>query len=157
MVGVITLLDSLFLYPGNHLANSVDEIVLRTSIHAVRMLNNVASVNRRNFQDIISGSNLSEDGTKVKRLAALGSVSAVIQNEFYHLLSFWLGICNHDATTRTESASYMRTVLLHESLLLIGYCVVSNPKTQHLVRIGRYPVILQQISTLPFQYYCNPT
>ena len=157
MVGVITLLDSLFLYPGSHLMNSVDNMVLRTSIHAVRMLNNVASVNRQSFQDVISGSKFSEDLTKVKRVATSGSVSAVIQNEFYHLMSFWLGICNCEGSVKTESASHMRTVLLHESLLLIGYCVTSNAKTQHLVRIGRYPVILQQISTLPFQYYCNPT
>lgn len=188
-VGVVTLLDSLFLNANNNATIFMEayQTTLKISHDAVRMLNHIANVDCVRFQNTLGGARDShaESGAAsvrntVKRSSAVsGYEASVLQNEFYHLVQFWLNtwmrdhakakaavamaqtdasgnVVNGSRDSTSPGAKRLRTSLLHEVILLIGFYVQGSSKNQQLVRIGQYPVILQQLTSLPFHYFCMP-
>lgn len=167
-VGIITLLDSLLLYQGSSRAPAassfaISKDMLVISIKAIRMLNNIANLNLKMFQTLINGNEESHTDTrlscnndKANELNSRNTMS-VLQTEFFHLVVFWLSFCTRKQEPSPLESDALLTSLLHELILLLGYFMLDNAKNQPIVRMGQYPVILQQLLMLPFPYFSNPT
>jgi hypothetical protein len=161
MFGIITLMDSLLLFKGNSRVSAMvadlPTQLLRISVIAIRTLNNLANLDLRLFQSVINGSS---DGSKTKAVVnddnKMMGAPSVLQTEFYHLVTFWLSFCLRQPSV-SHSERILTTTLLHELILLLGYFLLENNKNKPLVRLGQYPVILQQLLMLPFPYFSNAT
>jgi len=71
----------------------------------------------------------------------------------FHLLSHFLWYCT---ATQDEESTLKRSKLLHEIILLAGYYSLQNTRAQDLFQWGNSPTILQQLCSLPFQYFSDP-
>lgn len=67
--------------------------------------------------------------------------------EFRHIATYLMWYCSH--FTANED-------LLHEVVLIVGYITVLNLDNQILVQTGNTPTLLQQLCSLPFQYFSDP-
>ncbi|KAJ8304326.1 hypothetical protein KUTeg_017909 [Tegillarca granosa] len=65
--------------------------------------------------------------------------------EFRHISSYLMWYC-------TQSSEE----LLHEVILCVGYFTLLNPDNQVVIQSGQPPTILQQMCSLPFQYFSDP-
>ncbi|XP_067932138.1 S phase cyclin A-associated protein in the endoplasmic reticulum-like [Watersipora subatra] len=67
--------------------------------------------------------------------------------ELRHIVSYLIWYC----TQHTDNEE-----LLHEAILCVNYFVVLNADNQAIVHSGQSPSILQQLCSLPFQYFSDP-
>ena len=110
-----------------------DSIVLsdniqNLSVMALKVLNNVATLNFELVQATLS--------------------SGSLQQEFIHMLGFFLASCVGNNTS---------DILLQQVLILIGYYTLQNPSNQETMRWGNTPNLLQRLTNLPIQYFIEPT
>ncbi|RWS30070.1 S phase cyclin A-associated protein in the endoplasmic reticulum-like protein [Leptotrombidium deliense] len=134
ITGVISLVYGILLNTGissrNHSPpKPASNHTLSLSLQSLRLLNHFACVDLHMLQ------------------AILGSEGLSLQ--LRHIASYLLWYCSH----------WNNTALLHELILLIGYFTVLNVDNQNVMQSGRDPqqaTILQQLCSLPFDYFSNP-
>uniref|UniRef100_A0A0L8H6G3 Uncharacterized protein n=1 Tax=Octopus bimaculoides TaxID=37653 RepID=A0A0L8H6G3_OCTBM len=90
------------------------------------MLNHIATLDLQVFQQ-----SLGEEGMSL---------------EFRHIASYLVWYSSH----------HLCEELLHEVILCIGNFTVLNSDNQNIVQSGQSPTILQQLCSLPFQYFSDP-
>ncbi|KAL3866999.1 hypothetical protein ACJMK2_044240 [Sinanodonta woodiana] len=66
--------------------------------------------------------------------------------EFRHIASYLIWYCSHHQSEE----------LLHEVVLCVGYFTVMNADNQVVIQSGQAPTVLQQLCSLPFQYFSDP-
>ncbi|RWS16308.1 S phase cyclin A-associated protein in the endoplasmic reticulum-like protein, partial [Dinothrombium tinctorium] len=76
--------------------------------------------------------------------AILGSEGLSLQ--LRHISSYLLWYCSH----------WKCSAVLHEVILLIGYFTVLNFDNQNAIQSGHRATIVQQLCSLPFEYFSNP-
>ena len=62
---------------------------------------------------------------------------------------------NNGATTMANVTNVKCDEVLHEIILLIGYCTVLNEENQIKIELGTPPTILQQLCNLSFKYFSD--
>jgi hypothetical protein len=139
LVGAISVLASLLLQnkpSRTHsptlpppLPNSTWTIIFST----VKVLNNVATLDLAFLQSFLGPDEY--------------------QVEMFHLFSHFLWYCT---ATQDEESALKQSKLLHEIILLAGYYALQNSRAQDLFQWGNSPTILQQLCSLPFQYFSDP-
>jgi len=78
----------------------------------------------------------------------MGQVQTVLGSEgisleFRHIASYLLYYCQHHSETE----------LLNQVIVLVGYFTANHPDNQSIVQSGSQPSVLQQLASLPFQYF----
>ncbi|ELT92650.1 hypothetical protein CAPTEDRAFT_90932, partial [Capitella teleta] len=131
LAGLISLLYGVLLHAGapgrgEQAPSPLPPHIVLTACAAFRLLNHLAVLDIHFFQSM-----LCEEGTSL---------------EFRHVALHLLWVCSHQAHDE----------LLHELILCIGYFSVLNGDNQAVVRSGHRPSILQQLCSLPFQYFSHP-
>ncbi|CAI9733996.1 phase cyclin A-associated in the endoplasmic reticulum-like isoform X1 [Octopus vulgaris] len=131
LVGIVSLLYGMLLHSGVQGRGDVPPAVLPAPTLAVttaglRMLNHVATLDLQVFQQ-----SLGEEGMSL---------------EFRHIASYLVWYSSH----------HLCEELLHEVILCIGNFTVLNSDNQNIVQSGQSPTILQQLCSLPFQYFSDP-
>jgi len=76
--------------------------------------------------------------------ATLGSEGLSLQ--LRHISSYLLWYCSHWKGNQR---------LVHEVILLLGFFALNHPDNQAVLHSGQRPTILQQLCTLPFDYFSN--
>jgi len=81
----------------------------------------------------------------------MGQVQTVLGSEgisleFRHIASYLLYYCQH----------HSQTDLLNQVIILVGYFTANHPDNQSIVQSGSQPSVLQQLASLPFQYFSQP-
>ncbi|XP_070178825.1 S phase cyclin A-associated protein in the endoplasmic reticulum-like [Littorina saxatilis] len=66
--------------------------------------------------------------------------------EFRHIASYLTWYSSH----------HLYEDLLHEVILSVGYFTVLHPDNQVVLQSGQPPTVLQQLCSLPFQYFSDP-
>ncbi|KAK7009489.1 S phase cyclin A-associated protein in the endoplasmic reticulum-like isoform X1 [Biomphalaria glabrata] len=132
LVGIVSLLYGMLLHsgaPSRSLDNLPRELAPQTVsiiLAGLRMLNHLAVLDLQMLQ-----STLGEEGLSL---------------EFRHIVSYLIWYCSH--VTSEE--------LLHEVVLCVGYFTVLHPDNQVIIQSGQPPTVLQQLCSLPFQYFSDP-
>ncbi|CAG2113073.1 unnamed protein product [Medioppia subpectinata] len=62
-----------------------------------------------------------------------------------HICSYLLWYCTH----------HKREALLNEAILLVGNTVVLNHENQALLESGQRPTVVQQLCSLPIEYFSD--
>ncbi|KAH9488551.1 hypothetical protein Btru_061807, partial [Bulinus truncatus] len=132
LVGIVSLLYGMLLHSGAP-SRSVDNLprelapqTVSIILAGLRMLNHMAVLDLQMLQ-----STLGEEGLSL---------------EFRHIVSYLIWYCSH--VTSEE--------LLHEVVLCVGYFTVLHPDNQVIIQSGQPPTVLQQLCSLPFQYFSDP-
>ncbi|XP_064618910.1 S phase cyclin A-associated protein in the endoplasmic reticulum-like isoform X2 [Lineus longissimus] len=131
LFGIVSLLYGMLLHSGAPVRRdaSPPELPGHTvslTCTAIRMLNQMAILDLKTFQ-----SALGEEGTWL---------------EFRHICSYLLWYCSH----------WSNEDLLHEVILSVGYFAVLSTDNQQFIQSGQPPTVLQQLCSLPFQYFSDP-
>jgi len=93
--------------------------------------------------------------TLLHRLVGRGDRLALIQAvlgqegislEFRHIASYLLYYCQH----------HTQANLLNQVIVLVGYFTANHPDNQAIVQSGSQPSVLQQLASLPFQFFSQP-
>ena len=162
-VGLVTMLNSVLLHPNNNKSTlNIPTELITASFNVLRMMNNFASVDIDEFQSIFVGnkgttrSKCKNASEKTVSVAAM--TNPIIQTQLFHLISFFLKYCTEETSKLSDfdHQNPKSILLLHETILLIGYSVSSNRVLQSMVRFGQYPVILQRLLKLPIEYLIRP-
>lgn len=130
MVGTVSLLYGILLHSGAPSRGEAPPPKLPDLVHSViltalRMINHVASLDRQLIQSILGSEGLSL--------------------QFRHIASYLLWYCSH----------WKSDNLLHEVILLVGYFACLNADNQAVIQAGQRPTVLQQLCSLPFQYFSD--
>ncbi|CAL1531856.1 unnamed protein product [Lymnaea stagnalis] len=132
LVGIVSLLYGMLLHsgaPSRSLDNLPRELAPQTVsiiLAGLRMLNYMAVLDLHMLQRT-----LGEEGLSL---------------EFRHIASYLIWYCSY--VTSEE--------LLHEVVLCVGYFSVLHPDNQVIIQSGQPPTVLQQLCSLPFQYFSDP-
>ncbi|XP_048584169.1 S phase cyclin A-associated protein in the endoplasmic reticulum isoform X2 [Nematostella vectensis] len=130
LVAIIPTLYTMLLHYGHPRHSSppptLPQYQVSIATEGLRALNNMAAVDLQVLQ------------------ACLGSEG--ISLEFRHIISYLLWICCEGPAED----------LLHEVILIVGNFTVLNQENQVFVQSGRNPTLLQQLCSLPFQYFSDP-
>ncbi|KAK3096644.1 hypothetical protein FSP39_001987 [Pinctada imbricata] len=137
LVGIVSLLYGMLLHSGapsrcETAPPLLPQHTLAVTLTGLKMLNNMATFNIDMLQArTIIIKSLGEEGMSL---------------EFRHIASHLMWYCRHHVTEE----------LLHEVVLSVGYFTVLNPDNQVVIQSGQSPTILQQLCSLPFQYFSDP-
>ncbi|XP_056020838.1 S phase cyclin A-associated protein in the endoplasmic reticulum-like isoform X2 [Ostrea edulis] len=131
LVGIVSLLYGMLLHSG---APSRGELsppelpqhTLAVILTGIKMLNNMATFSLEMLQKA-----LGEEGMSL---------------EFRHIASYLMWYCSRLPCEE----------LLHEVILCVGYFTILNPENQIVIQSGQSPTVLQQMCSLPFQYFSDP-
>ncbi|XP_062612464.1 S phase cyclin A-associated protein in the endoplasmic reticulum-like isoform X2 [Saccostrea cucullata] len=131
LVGIVSLLYGMLLHSG---APSRGELsppelpqhTMAVILTGIKMLNNMATFSLEMLQKT-----LGEEGMSL---------------EFRHIASYLMWYCSR--LTCEE--------LLHEVILCVGYFTILHPENQIVIQSGQSPTVLQQMCSLPFQYFSDP-
>ncbi|XP_078316158.1 S phase cyclin A-associated protein in the endoplasmic reticulum-like isoform X2 [Crassostrea virginica] len=131
LVGIVSLLYGMLLHSGAPSRGDLSPPELPQHTQAViltgiKMLNNMATFSLEMLQNT-----LGEEGMSL---------------EFRHIASYLIWYCSR--LTNEE--------LLHEVILCVGYFTILNPENQIVIQSGQSPTVLQQMCSLPFQYFSDP-
>ncbi|XP_025077165.1 LOW QUALITY PROTEIN: S phase cyclin A-associated protein in the endoplasmic reticulum-like [Pomacea canaliculata] len=131
LVGIVSLLYGMMLYSGAPSRSDVapPELSAQTLaiiISGLRMLNHMALLDLNMLQ------------------RTLGEEAMSL--EFRHIASYLIWYSSHPLCED----------LLHEVILCVGYFTVLHPDNQVLLQSGQPPTVLQQLCSLPFQYFSDP-
>ncbi|XP_070541829.1 S phase cyclin A-associated protein in the endoplasmic reticulum-like isoform X2 [Ptychodera flava] len=131
--GIISMLYGILLHggapsrKGSIVPPELPEHTLRVVNTGLRMMNTFAVIDLKMLQSV-----LGEEG---------------ISLEFRHIATYLIWYCSH--WTQNEE-------LCHEVMLIVGYFTVLDHDNQLIVQSGNTPTLLQQLCSLPFQYFSNP-
>ncbi|XP_033749375.1 S phase cyclin A-associated protein in the endoplasmic reticulum-like isoform X2 [Pecten maximus] len=131
LVGIVSLLYGMLLHSGapSRSDSSPPEFPQHTmavALTGLRMLNNMATLDLRMLQKT-----LGDEGMSL---------------EFRHIASYLMWYCSHHTSED----------ILHEVIQCVGYFTVLCPDNQVVIQSGQPPTILQQMCSLPFQYFSDP-
>ncbi|PIK61380.1 putative S phase cyclin A-associated protein in the endoplasmic reticulum [Apostichopus japonicus] len=133
LAGIISLLYGILLHGGTPARGStaappeLPEHTLSVVSTGIKMLSSVASIDLHLLQ------------------GAMGAEG--ISLEFRHIATYLIWYCSHF----TECSD-----MLHEVILIVGYFSLQNTDNQMLIQSGHTPTLLQQLCSLPFQYFSDP-
>ncbi|XP_074649946.1 S phase cyclin A-associated protein in the endoplasmic reticulum-like isoform X2 [Tubulanus polymorphus] len=133
LFGIVSLLYGMLLHgdaPSRRDTESPPELPLHTlnvTVSAIKMLNSMAALDLNTFQK-----SLGEEGTWL---------------EYRHICSYLLWYCSHYPSNDD---------LQHEIILCVGYFTALNQDNQLFIQSGQPPTVLQQLCSLPFQYFSDP-
>ncbi|XP_077867715.1 S phase cyclin A-associated protein in the endoplasmic reticulum-like [Saccoglossus kowalevskii] len=131
--GIVSMLYGILLHGGaparksNFIPPELPEHTLNVVSTGLKMLNTFAVIDLKMLQGV-----LGQEG---------------ISLEFRHIATYLLWYCSN--WRKNED-------LVHEVILLVGYFTVLNPDNQLIVQLGNTPTLLQQLCSLPFQYFSDP-
>ncbi|BFZ01533.1 hypothetical protein BsWGS_04572 [Bradybaena similaris] len=132
LVGIVSLLYGMLLHSGAP-SRSVDSLPRELApqpvsiiLAGLRMLNHMAVLDLQMLQRT-----LGEEGLSL---------------EFRHIASYLIWYCSYFAAEE----------LLHEVVLCVGYFSVLHSDNQVIIQSGQPPTVLQQLCSLPFQYFSDP-
>ncbi|XP_041464189.1 S phase cyclin A-associated protein in the endoplasmic reticulum-like [Lytechinus variegatus] len=131
--GIVSLLYGILLHGGAPSRDSsmtppeIPEHTLSVVNAGIKMLSSIATLDLNVLQTALGA-----EGTSL---------------EFRHIATYLMWYCSH--FTANED-------LLHEVILIVGYITVLNLDNQILVQTGNTPTLLQQLCSLPFQYFSDP-
>lgn len=128
MVGVIPLMYGALLNTGSTLrpqspTPESPEHVLELALESLQLLNYFALLDLKMLQTILGSEGLSL--------------------QLRHIANYLIWYCTH-----WEADS-----LLHEVILLIGFFTVDNVDNQNIVHTGQRPTILEQLCSLPYEFF----
>ncbi|XP_069138019.1 S phase cyclin A-associated protein in the endoplasmic reticulum-like isoform X2 [Argopecten irradians] len=131
LVGIVSLLYGMLLHSGapSRSDSSPPEFPQHTmavALTGLRMLNNMATLDLHMLQKT-----LGDEGMSL---------------EFRHIASYLMWYCSHHTSED----------ILHEVIQCVGYFTVLCPDNQVVIQSGQPPTILQQMCSLPFQYFSDP-
>ncbi|XP_076464959.1 S phase cyclin A-associated protein in the endoplasmic reticulum-like isoform X2 [Babylonia areolata] len=131
LVGIVSLLYGMLLHSGapSRGESAPPELSAQTlaiAISGLRMLNHMAVLDLSMLQRA-----LGEEGMSL---------------EFRHIASYLIWYSGH----------HLYEDLLHEVILCVGYFTVMHPDNQVVLQSGQPPTVLQQLCSLPFQYFSDP-
>ncbi|KAK3584862.1 hypothetical protein CHS0354_027613 [Potamilus streckersoni] len=131
LVGIVSLLYGMLLHSGTPSRGDATPPEFPTHTIAVattglRMLNHMALLDIDMLQKT-----LGDEGVSL---------------EFRHIASYLIWYCSHHQSEE----------LLHEVVLCVGYFTVMNADNQVVIQSGQAPTVLQQLCSLPFQYFSDP-
>lgn len=131
LVGIVSLLYGMLLHSGAPSRGDLSppelpQHTMAVILTGIKMLNNMATFSLEMLQKT-----LGEEGMSL---------------EFRHIASYLIWYCSR--LTSEE--------LLHEVVLCVGYFTVLNPENQVVIQSGQSPTVLQQMCSLPFQYFSDP-
>ncbi|KAJ6220990.1 hypothetical protein RDWZM_006802 [Blomia tropicalis] len=134
LCGIVSLLYGFLLHSGTPIRDDnvpilVPEHTLQIALEAIRFFNFIALLDINLIQSILGGEGLSL--------------------QIRHICSYLIWYCSHHHHSNTE--------LLHEVIVLIGNFVVLNTDNQNLLQLGQRPTVVQQLCSLPFEYFSEPT
>eukprot|EP00057_Strongylocentrotus_purpuratus_P011849 XP_011666323.1 PREDICTED: S phase cyclin A-associated protein in the endoplasmic reticulum [Strongylocentrotus purpuratus] len=131
--GIVSLLYGILLHGGAPSRDStmtppeIPEHTVSVVNAGIKMLSSIATLDLNVLQTALGA-----EGTSL---------------EFRHIATYLMWYCSH--FTANED-------LLHEVVLIVGYITVLNLDNQILVQTGNTPTLLQQLCSLPFQYFSDP-
>ncbi|XP_077988787.1 S phase cyclin A-associated protein in the endoplasmic reticulum-like [Glandiceps talaboti] len=131
--GIVSMLYGILLHGGaparsdNVTPPELPEHTLCVVNMGLKMLNTFAVMDLKLLQSV-----LGEEG---------------ISLEFRHIATYLIWYCSQ--WRQNED-------LCHEVMLIVGYFTVLNQDNQFIVQSGRTPTLLQQLCSLPFQYFSDP-
>ncbi|QQP52863.1 Uncharacterized protein FKW44_005141 [Caligus rogercresseyi] len=135
LVGLVSMLYGMLLHqdrPPREEASDphikFPEHILKVAFEAARLLHRMVRTDLEMVQDVLG--------------------SEGISLEFRHIASYLLWYC---------LAQEDQGRLLHEIIILVGYFGAGHKDNQLIVKSGNQPSILQQLCTLPFPYFCQPS
>ncbi|XP_060557180.1 S phase cyclin A-associated protein in the endoplasmic reticulum-like isoform X3 [Ruditapes philippinarum] len=131
LVGIVSLLYGMLLHSGTpsrgeEAPPEFPQHTLGVATTGLRMLNHMATLDLDMMQ-----STLGQEGMSL---------------EFRHIASYLIWYCSHHNAEE----------LLHEVILCVGYFTVRNSDNQVVIQSGQPPTVLQQMCSLPFQYFSDP-
>ncbi|KAL8602244.1 hypothetical protein ACOMHN_022757 [Nucella lapillus] len=131
LVGIVSLLYGMLLHSGAPSRRDMApcEMSVQTlaiAVSGLRMLNHMAVLDLSMLQRA-----LGEEGLSL---------------EFRHIASYLIWYSGH----------HLCEDLLHEVILCVGYFTVLHPDNQVVLQSGQPPTVLQQLCSLPFQYFSDP-
>lgn len=133
LCGTVSLLYGFLLHSGTPVRNDTVPVVvpnytLKVALEAIRFFNYIALLDINFIQSILGGEGLSL--------------------QIRHICSYLIWYCSHHLANAE---------LLHEVILLIGNFVVLNTDNQTLLQSGQRPTVVQQLCSLPFEYFSEPS
>ncbi|XP_060063771.1 S phase cyclin A-associated protein in the endoplasmic reticulum-like [Ylistrum balloti] len=131
LVGIVSLLYGMLLHSGAPSRNDSSppefpQHTMAVTLTGLRMLNNMATLDLPMLQKT-----LGDEGMSL---------------EFRHIASYLMWYCSHHTSED----------ILHEVIQCVGYFTVLCPDNQVVIQSGQPPTILQQMCSLPFQYFSDP-
>ncbi|KAJ8029246.1 S phase cyclin A-associated protein in the endoplasmic reticulum [Holothuria leucospilota] len=133
LAGIVSLLYGVLLHGGTPARGStaappeLPEHTLSVVSAGIKMLSSVASIDLHLLQ------------------GAMGAEG--ISLEFRHIATYLIWYCSHFT---------LCSDMLHEVILIVGYFSLKNTDNQMLIQSGHTPTLLQQLCSLPFQYFSDP-
>lgn len=131
LVGIVSLLYGMLLHSGapsrrDMAPSELSAQTLAITVSGLRMLNHMAVLDLSMLQRA-----LGEEGMSL---------------EFRHIASYLIWYSSH----------HLCEDLLHEVILCVGYFTILHPDNQVVLQSGQPPTVLQQLCSLPFQYFSDP-
>lgn len=129
--GVVSLIYGVLLHSGapvradGEVPPVVAKHTLDLTLEAIRFLNYVSLLDLSMVQYVLGGEGLSL--------------------QIRHICSYLLWYCSHNKSQQ----------LLNEVIVLIGNFVVLNTENQTLLQSGQRPTVVQQLCSLPFEYFSD--
>ncbi|XP_071451801.1 S phase cyclin A-associated protein in the endoplasmic reticulum [Hetaerina americana] len=99
---------------------------LAVTLATFRLFTRVAELDLRMFQNVLGAEGISL--------------------QFRHIASYLLWYCSH----------HRERDLLHEVVRVVGFFAVGNHDNQAIIQSGYMPTVLQQLCSLPFEYFSSP-
>ncbi|KAL5005177.1 hypothetical protein ScPMuIL_018633 [Solemya velum] len=132
LVGIVSLLYGMLLHSNVQSRSDttappeLPQHTILVTTTGLRMLNHMATLDLSMLQKT-----LGDEGTSL---------------EFRHISSYLIWYCSHHPAEE----------LLHEVILCVGYFTILHPDNQVVIQSGQPPTVLQQLCSLPFQYFSDP-
>ncbi|RZF44184.1 hypothetical protein LSTR_LSTR003824 [Laodelphax striatellus] len=129
LMGGVSMLYGMLLHQGTPPPSSPPPLpthTLAVAAATVKLLNTIAKMHLAMFQSVVESEGLSL--------------------QFRHIASYLLWYCT----------GQKQQVLLHQLVPLIGYFAINHRDNQMMLQSGATPTVLQQLCSLPFEYFSKP-